>query len=138
MNRFPLEQLKHDYVTFAKKLAFFLTKPIFILLGTLTSKIVTYGTQKTHSWSYRRQCSYYEWLFDTVWGVEASFVHISLKIKKKSVMPTKWRQLNISRALFVMPRYDPSHSKKCMKRLPIDYGTVGQPRQSINEIIFHF
>ena len=41
-------------------------KLIFIVVGTLTSKFAVFGAQKTRKWSYRSQCTHYEWLFGTI------------------------------------------------------------------------
>ena len=37
-------------------------------------------------WSYRSQCIHFESLFGAVWGVEASLVHISLKMRTSQTL----------------------------------------------------
>ena len=41
---------------------------IFIWVSRLISKIGIFGTQKTHTWYYRSQCSHYKCVFDETCG----------------------------------------------------------------------
>ena len=64
----------HDDLIFAKK-SYFRIKPIFILMGTLITKIAVFGAQKVHMWFYRSQC---DRLFGTACGAEASLTHTNI------------------------------------------------------------
>ena len=61
-----------------KKKLYFRKKLIYIVMGTLISKINLFRTQKTHTWCYRNYCTHYERLFGAPCRAEASLAHMSL------------------------------------------------------------
>ena len=68
----------------------FRMKLIFILMGTLISKIDVYGAQKTYTWSYRSQCVHYKRLFGAACGAKAVLASIYWKMRT-SYSLRQWR-----------------------------------------------
>ena len=89
---------QHDDSDFAKKKkSTFRKKQIFIFVGTFISQIALFGNQKTHNWSYRSQCTHYEWWLGAACGAH----HISLKMRIPQAL---WSMKTlIDKLVFVAP-----------------------------------
>ena len=72
-----------DRVNLPKKNISFRKELIFLLVGTLISKSGIFRAHKIHTWSYRSQCSHYDWLFVAALGAKAQLANIYLKMKTK-------------------------------------------------------